>query len=403
MEFSFIRKDITPLEEVDICGYGFSRGKTKEALEPIFCDIALIKIKKDILIFITLDTTSISKVFTDEVRTYLKESYGLKEEYINIEATHTHSGPGIFYFPDDVTEKDTFIGNIKYADEIKKIIYQSVEEALKSKTQVRAFYSNTDIQGYYGNRNNPNGDYDSKIYTILFKDYEGNSKGAIVNMSCHSTILKADNMKLSADLGGSVRKEIGRLLNISILMTIGAAGDVSSRFYVKEHDYKTVLECGNKIAERVATNNDNWRELKIEEVKVRKVSFMEDYNPKEDKQLLECYYSIDKTPISFMKETLKKRIEHGIFHINLEALIYNFGELKMILFPGELVTALGRRIQNAIEGLKIIICYSNDYWQYFVDEEEYGKYFETYNSICPKGMADNFVEKIIKELRKEDN
>ena len=47
----------------------------------------------------------------------------------------------------------------------------------------------------------------------------------------------------------------------------------------------------------------------------------------------------------------------------------------------------------------MIICYSNTYCNYLVPREEYGKYFETYNSRLARGEADRFIEEVIRQAK----
>ena len=57
-----------------------------------------------------------------------------------------------------------------------------------------------------------------------------------------------------------------------------------------------------------------------------------------------------------------------------------------------------QRIQDAFSDyLVILIGYCENYSNYFVCEEDYGKYFETYISRLNKGNADTFIQSIINE------
>lgn len=123
------------------------------------------------------------------------------------------------------------------------------------------------------------------------------------------------------------------------------------------------------------------------------------YNPKEDEELTRYIEKIRGTDMDFMITTLEKRQQHGRFHIKTYAEIIRTQTVDIVFFPGEMTTALSNKIRNSTDREVIFCCYANDYWQYFVAEEEYGKYFETANSICPKGVADAFAEKIVQKLK----
>ena len=101
---------------------------------------------------------------------------------------------------------------------------------------------------------------------------------------------------------------------------------------------------------------------------------------------------------------LKKRCElklgFGSFSMNLISSIINLGEVIIVSLPGDVVSAFGKLIKEAFSDYKvIIICYTNTYCNYLVNKEQYGKYFETFNSRCNEGEADIFIDKVIKGVK----
>lgn len=269
--------------------------------------------------------------------------------------------------------------------------------------EVSASLASSEVEGCYGNRNQPEGNAYKKLWLFNLKQTEEphSSVAVIANMSCHSTILKADTMKFSADLAGAVRREISDLFHAPCIMTIGAAGDISSRFQVQEHDYPAVLKTGKEIGRQIGENigKQVWKEIAAEEIQHKMILWEYIYDPAQDMELQNRIRDFSGTRMEFMIATMKRRVEHGVYSINTRVEIFKCSEFIVIFFPGEMVTALGDKIRNSVDIPVIICCYANDYWQYFVGEEEYGKFFETANSICPRGIADRFVDIIIHELK----
>lgn len=385
-------------EKADLSGYGFSRGVTDECLDAPLCCLFLMKNDQNLYLLITLDTVAISEEFTKEIKMAL-EKEGIYKENVNIMALHTHSGPGITCFPDDCKFDGSTIRNKQLALSLQKKIIKSVKKMKETMQEMQIWCGEININGCYGNRNDPKKQVCKKMYLTKFVTTEEENKTKIVvaNMSCHSTILKADTMQFSSDLAGAVRRNLSKIYRCPCMMTIGAAADVSSRFYVKEHDYQAVLKTGEEIASQV--RNIQFQKMVIHDISIETVPFDEIYDPRVDEELRLLIKRLKGTNLEFMIPTLEKRRRHGKFHIKTYATIMKTSIADIIFFPGELVTALGDKIRNSVEKKVIFCCYANDYWQYFVAKEEYGKYFETANSICPKGMADQFVEMMIQKLK----
>lgn len=105
---------------------------------------------------------------------------------------------------------------------------------------------------------------------------------------------------------------------------------------------------------------------------------------------------------AFMAETLLKslllKVKMSPMTLSLKSNIVIMGKVIFISLPGDITAILGKRIQDAFSDyLVILIGYCENYSNYFVCEEDYGKYFETYISRLNKGNADTFIQSIINE------
>lgn len=90
------------------------------------------------------------------------------------------------------------------------------------------------------------------------------------------------------------------------------------------------------------------------------------------------------------KESLEKRIL-GPFDAQdtLIGRAYNFGEIKIGVFPGELVASLGLQIiSHQPHEHHLVMGYTPDGVGYLVEIGEYGKNFESINSKIPVGLPE---------------
>lgn len=404
LNFAISEQDITPTVPMDISGYTIDfnkplrRGKSEGALDQLLCITMLLEINGQKLLLITLDFTIVIKSFTEEIRQDISDRFSIPKANIIVSCTHTHSGPHVLLPHGISNENQEMSIEAEYLNGIKEKIFISVEEVTKNLEPVDAHYSLSHISGYYGNRNVKDGSYDDSFHVIRFKNSEGKLLGSFANISCHPTILKGNTLKFSADLLGNIRRNLSKEWNAPVLLTNGAAGDVSSRYFTKDNTYKTVVEFGEGISKQVLTN---YKEspLSLEDFSVKKVCLEREYSPKNDKELAGVsLLDNPKTPDILINE-VKRKIENNSIFFNLESYIYLLGPISMIAFPGECVTGLAEKIKaNSKAEVTMFVCYANDFWYYFVPEEEYGKYFESIVSLFPKGLADEFGRLISAEL-----
>ncbi|RCW63138.1 neutral/alkaline non-lysosomal ceramidase N-terminal domain-containing protein [Saliterribacillus persicus] len=408
LKFAISEQNITPGAPMDISGYTIDfnkplrRGKSDGALDHLLCVTMLLEVNNIKLIFISLDFTIVVKSFTEEIRQDISNRFAVSKENIIVSCTHTHSGPHVFlpHYTSDIDQEMKV--EAEYLREVKEKVSVSVEQVIQNAEPVKAYYSLSNINGYYGNRNVKGGPYDDSFHVIRFKNYDNKVIGSFANFSCHPTILKGNSLKFSADLLGNVRKNLSEKWNAPVLLTNGAAGDVSSRHFTKDNTYKTVIDFGEGISNQVLTDFKE-SSMCLEDFNMKKVSLLREYSPKNDKRLAGVnLLDQPETPDILINE-VKRKIEKDNIFFNLESYIYFLGPISFITFPGECVTKLAEQIKsNSKSEVTMFVCYANDFWYYFVPEEEYGKYFESIVSLFPKGLADEFGELISDELRNID-
>lgn len=405
LKFAMSEKDITPTTAMDLSGYTVDfnkplrRGKSDGVLDALLCETMLLEIGDQKLLFITLDFTILIKSFTEEIRQYISSTFLIPVENIMVSCTHTHSGPHVFLPPYISEERKEMSIEVEYLNEVKKKIYASVDEVMRNVEPVEAFYSLSHVNGYYGNRNVKGGAYDDSFHLIRFKNSQGKVIGSFANISCHPTILKGNSLKFSADLLGAVRKNLSDKWKAPVMLTNGATGDVSSRFFTSDSVYNTVIQFGRGISDQILANYKETP-ISLDDISVKKISLEEDYSPENDKEFAGVNLLDKSDTPEILANEVKKKIKHKSIRFNLQSYIYTLGPISFITIPGECVTKLADEIKkNSNSEVTIFICYANDFWFYFVPEEEYGQYFESIVSLFPKGLADKYGNLIINELQ----
>lgn len=364
--------------------------------------VSAIAINNDFLI-ISMDLIALPGYRVDRIKRKIQEKFSISPEHVIMSAIHTHSGPTVTDLLIDHPEIDE-----NYWTKVSKKTVKSVEEALiNAKESTLQLLQYQVEEGIYSNRNSRTLPYNRDIYELRFLN-KSKIVASYLLLATHPTVMNMKNTLISADLIGEIREEYKKVNGILPVVALSDCADTSTRFTRQESSFAEIKRLGKKIvnafAVPIAKNEINWKLTSVEAVKQRC-----DYNPITNLKANELYRKIIARTKN-TKDKINREIQQGLLdtykhiryygHTNFEtyAIIYNFEDFRIVTYPGELVYKLGELIRNHDSKLTLLITLSNDYRGYSVDEPEFGDYFESYNSVFLKGMADSFVKKIIQKL-----
>lgn len=364
--------------------------------------VSTLAINNDFLI-ISMDLIALPGYRVDRIKRKIQEKFSISPERVIMSAIHTHSGPTVTDLLIDHPEIDE-----NYWIKVAKKTVESVEEALTNTKEATLQFVQYQVEeGVYSNRNSRILPYNRNIYELRFLN-KSKIVASYLLIATHPTVMNMKNTLVSADLVGEIRKEYKKINGIIPVVALSDCADTSTRFTRQESSFGEIKRLGKKIANVFATpiakNEMNWELNSVKVVKQRC-----DYNPITNLKANELYAEIiDRTKNA--RDKTSKAMQQGLLdtykhiryygHTNFEtyAMIYSFEDFRIVTYPGELVFKLGELIRSHDSKITLLITLSNDYRGYSVDKSEFGKYFESYNSVFLKGMADSFVKKIIQKL-----
>lgn len=404
MRAAFHKVDITPKEPCYMAGYSREK-KSQGILDPIQINTMVIEVtENDYFVLTVLDSIILEKSFCQQVKQQIGGKFGIPETNIIVSCIHTHSAPAYFKltFEDTKVEKEL-------TEEAERVMVNSISQAFARLEECTIAAYKLQIDGLYGNRNQKDAYSDKNIYMLDFLNKRNQLIGCFMNISSHPTILNGQNHLLSADLIGWVRMRLEERKKAAIVVTNGACGDVSTRFYRKAAGDNELAETAQAIAEQVMEKQKSFP-LCLNWMKTGQVSYMAHFDALNDEFNQKAYIELEekikmadgqeKQYVQFLLSRLQKKISDSPYDMELYSQIYCFGNFILVALPGDVVSELGRRIKDAfLEYEVILICYSNTYTNYLVDNSNYGKYFETYNSRLAKGEADIFIARTIDAIR----
>lgn len=400
MEVGYNKLNITPTQPVHIAGYN-RKELSKGVLDPIEINSLVIKENNKTIIFSILDSIIIEDCVILPVKKAIFENFGIPFEQIIIGCIHTHSAPAYF---------KPFFENVYIDQELQKNLIQSfiksISKALTSLEEATLVMETTQIEGLYGNRNMKDGVADKSINVLHFMNsHSKNEICSFIQLSCHPTILNGSNFKLSADLLGWIRQKYQAKTQVPCMIVNGFCGDVSTRFYRKLKGEEELERVSSSIIQQM--NDLNPLDVLFNDLKCTSFEKEYCYNgqcdpfvqteiPHLKEKINKSQNDVEKAISSQLLHNLEFKASKGEMVLKLYSHIIKLGNILFISLPGDITAALGKRIVDHFKDYKVIILgYCENYSNYFVCKEDYGKYFETYISRLSKGNADNFIQHVI--------
>ena len=393
MKIGFDKIDITPKEPVYMAGYG-RKEKSKGVLDAIEINSAVLEISGKLLVLIVLDAIMLEKKFCDDIRNEVIKSIPTTKENVIISCTHTHSAPAFFKLTFENTVVEEALQN--YA---KEKMIASIKQSYSKLTECNIQFKTCMIDGLYGNRNVKEGWSDKSITVLEFYNNE-QLIYSLLNISVHPTILDGSNFMLSGDLLGVLRKKYAAIIKAPVLIVNGTTGDVSTRFYRQRSGIEELEYVTDEIIKQLETKMI-MKNISIAYNDATIVSYITHSNFSNDPTTLRLLQEDSKdNPNYFLQDRCKRKLELGKFDLELMSYIIKLGDLFIITLPGDVVSSFGKMIKESLEDYQVlIICYANSYCNYLVEQEQYGKYFETFNSRCNDGEADKFINNVIETAK----
>ena len=272
-------------------------------------------------------------------------------------------------------------------------------------------YCVTSINGFYSNRNDLNEPYDSDAVLMLFERTDGRLQGGFLNISVHSTVLGPDNMYCSYDLIGTIRTYLKDHYGCNFTATMGAAGDISNRQYRQGNGFEELRRVASGIAEQIIANHEYHvidfsavSEITLDHpVKYDNRIHFSEYQEKLmsiEESLKDPTLSRDQFKLLLTsKEQFENKLKRETVEFNAITKIFDFGPMLLIGFSGEMSSILGMKIKHSAEGrLTVIVTCCDDDLGYFIEEDKYGRYYETIATDVPMGEPEKIVKAIISEL-----
>lgn len=239
--------DISPKKGVQLTGYPHCPRPNEGIHDPLYASCMFVDNGKKKVAVVTADLLHLSKEFMRELR-------GKFDFDIIASCSHTHCGPLIgivhdFEYDEGIRRDD------EYGRELMEKVTLIVKEASENtfEGEIGTYVGSCGAeQGIGGNRREKGGISDTSVNVIAVRDTEKKVRGILLNYSLHPTYLHAENVLVTADYPGYVRRYFSFACPDAVFMFAqGTSGNQSSRYHRVGQNFEEACRAGTTIAVEV--------------------------------------------------------------------------------------------------------------------------------------------------------
>ncbi|OGV39548.1 MAG: hypothetical protein A2X48_13000 [Lentisphaerae bacterium GWF2_49_21] len=425
----FAEIDITPPKGVDLAGYAAPERKATGVHDPLKAVAVVFDDRKQKSIICSVDTCVMNPILVKAVRQRVAFQTAVREERVMILATHTHSGP--------ILGGDSLI-NQQWLKIVEDRLVQVIVEADCMREPAEIGIASAYVGKVGKNRRNPkHGPADNQVNTVLCRGTRsGQFLGMIVNFSCHPTVLAMDNMRITADYPGEIRKYLSQHFPEKgpVLFINGACGDVNPGGYspedsalgkeIRNRTFEWSKKIGQLVGDNIIKSIEKIKLFNPEgiqssekniEVPMKKmplpaeaeIALREAERLLEKEKIIPSGKDLDQLKLNCIYASIKlnyarkaQAFPGGKAPIAVQ--VISFQNLAFIGFPGEIFCSIGNIIKehSPFENT-VIAAYANDYKGYFPCEDALGKDTYEYRVACFGPQAEallvGWAEKLLKD------
>jgi hypothetical protein len=376
---------VTPDPLLPVVG-GVGAGKAATRKEGDLTVRALVfEADKNRVAIVSADFLGFPGVLCDRVRAAVK---GVPPENILIGATHTHSAPDCYGFPNG---KGGTSSDPKYLASVCARMAEAINEAISNLRPAQLKIATGEAKGkiaynYYAEQL-----YDPRCHVIQALDENGKPVATLVNYAIHPEVLGSDVGICSPDLIGPLYDEItAKGGGTGIFMNSAQGGMVTADNRQPEgREARTWEEC-----QRIGT-------LLADEA----LRIVKDAPPQSSPKVF-CVARPLSLPVDspLMRELLKHMPagggSGGGTNLTTQLNLLNIGNAQILTIPGEALPNIGYYLKRKMHGThNLLFGLTNDAFGYILAKEDYDS-FKRYAYVSRTSLGERTGEVLVNEALK---
>ena len=230
--------NITPPIGIRLAGYGARTQPSCGVHDDLWAQALVLDDGERQVAVATMDVLHAPTDLVSEVRSSIEQETGLPATNVFLCAAHSHSGPNL----SATDERST-----SYRAELSERLQWAVSAAMQNRREAKVWSGKGLLQEIARNRRPEGGPMDPEVGVLCVETRQEGVIAVLVNYTCHATVLGADNLLITADYPGYMRRAIERqqTSDAVILFANGALGNINPGGYSPE-----ISMIGHYIAHR---------------------------------------------------------------------------------------------------------------------------------------------------------
>jgi hypothetical protein len=346
---------------------------------------------------VSIDALGFPSVLVSKVAAQVKN---IKPENIIVGATHTHSGPDFYAFPDG---KGGQTGDLKYIEQVCKWMAEAINEADQNLQPAKLRCAVGNVEGQVAYNYYAVELYDPRVNVLQFVSLQDKPIATLVNYAIHPEVLGNEVGAMSPDLIGPLCERIEKQVGGLALFMNGAQGgmitadnrdlsQVADPLKARWHDKREWSEC-IRIGEQLA--NESLRILgdtpaianPAVQCQHRMVEFPVDSN--------DLWGVVQYSPLKYPHNVEKRTITSRIQLIQL-------GPTRIATIPGEALPNIGMYLKRKMSGEQnMLFGLTNDAFGYILTEVDFLS-FSRYNYVSRVSLGERTGTILIQNILELD-
>lgn len=235
--------DISPKKGVQMAGYPHCPRPNEGIHDPLYCGALYLDNGRDSITMVTLDLLYFGKKYCRQIREKLGGN-------IVFTTSHTHSGPWsstplASELAEGLHDDPSYIAEL--LPKVEAAITEARSNTFDAKFGTGVGHCGKE-QGVGGNRRVRNGVQDDSVNVICVKDMNDTVRGILFNYALHPTYLHAENLLVTADYPGYVRRYLSFAYpEAKFMFAQGTSGNQSSRYHRVGQNFEEAARVGSTL------------------------------------------------------------------------------------------------------------------------------------------------------------
>lgn len=344
---------------------------------------------------VSVDALGFPSVLGNRVRSLVP---GIPGDNILIGATHGHSGPDFYAFPDG---KGGHSGDLRYMDSVCKKAASAINEAISNLAPASLKSATGEAKGKIAYNYYAPDLYDRRVSVLQFVAPSNETIATLVNYAVHPEVLGASQGILSPDLIGPLCDRIEDKTGGMAIFMNGAVGGMvtaDNRDLSKPsdplrgywHDDRTWDEC-LRIGKLLA--NESLRIVGSAKTQTNPPLSCEAKDVRFPVESDDMWSVVKYSPLNYPHDEANRSITTQLNFVSL-------GDCQILTIPGEALPNIGFYLRRKMRGThNLLFGLTNDAFGYIMTKVDYAS-FDRYKYITTVSLGEQTGEILIRESLK---